>query len=77
MHFTSTSTGKIVTMDRRRRAFLWEEDLGSPIIGTYLLDPEGLISVPFTSLANTTILCMVNDMNSHDGIMSNTQNFKL
>lgn len=55
VHFTSTSSGRLITMDRRRGNLLWDGDLGSPIVGIYILDAQGLITAPFTSLANHTI----------------------
>jgi serine/threonine-protein kinase/endoribonuclease IRE1 len=35
--------------------FLWEENYGSPVIAMYLLENEGLVSVPFTSVAEETL----------------------
>lgn len=54
-HFTSSSSGKLLTMDRRRGTLLWEIDFGSPVVGVYLLDSDGLLSVPFTGLATNTL----------------------
>lgn len=76
MHFTSTSTGRIVTLDRRRGKILWDNDLGSPVIGSYLLDNEGLISVPFTSLANHTISYLIEEL-SENGLLENPNHMKL
>ncbi|KAK9885458.1 hypothetical protein WA026_010953 [Henosepilachna vigintioctopunctata] len=53
--FSSSSTGKTLALDRRRGQFLWELDLQSPVVGAYLLDSEGLLSAPYTTLANHTI----------------------
>ncbi|XP_074039419.1 serine/threonine-protein kinase/endoribonuclease Ire1 isoform X2 [Leptinotarsa decemlineata] len=77
VHFTSTSTGKVVTLNRRRGSFMWEKDLGSPIIGIYILDSEGLLSLPFTSLANHTISNFRNELLLNDGLLYNTNHMKL
>lgn len=77
VHFTSASTGQIVTLNRRMGSFLWDRDLGSPIIGVYLLDSEGLMSVPFTSLANHTITHLKTDLEANDGLLYNTNHMRL
>lgn len=62
VHFASSSTGRILTLDRRNGLILWDKDFGSPLIGSYMLDPDGLISVPFTSLANHTLYQLASDL---------------
>lgn len=59
----STSTGQIVTLNRRSGDILWELDLHSPVVGVYGLGRNpvhpitglGLINLPFTSLAAETL----------------------
>ncbi|KRT82319.1 hypothetical protein AMK59_3942 [Oryctes borbonicus] len=65
VHFTSSSTGKLITLDRRRGDLLWEADLGSPIVAAYILDPNGLISLPFTGLANNTLTHLTTHLLTH------------
>ncbi|CAH1996027.1 unnamed protein product [Acanthoscelides obtectus] len=77
VHFTSTSSGKIITLDRRRGNFLWEANLDSPIISIYLLDKEGLISIPFTSLANHTITYLIEQLQTNDGFLQSSSHMKL
>lgn len=55
VHFTSSSTGRVVTLDRRRGSVLWDHDLASPVIAAYTMEKEGLLTVPFTSMANHTL----------------------
>lgn len=55
VHFTTSSTGRIVTLDRRLGIILWELDLDSPIIAVYTISKDGLITVPFTSVADGTL----------------------
>lgn len=76
VHFTSTSSGRVITLDRRRGNLLWDGDLGSPVVGAYLLDPEGLISVPFTSLANHTIIYLQEQLVTN-GLLENSNHMKL
>lgn len=65
VHFTSSSSGRLVTMDRRRGSVLWDNDLGSPIIAAYILDKEGLLTAPFTSLANHTLAQLATHFLTH------------
>ncbi|XP_018577852.1 serine/threonine-protein kinase/endoribonuclease ire-1, partial [Anoplophora glabripennis] len=77
VHFTSSSSGRVIILDRRRGSLLWDGDLGSPVVGTYLLDPEGLISVPYTSLANHTIIYLLQQLISHNGLLENSNHMRL
>ncbi|KAF5287499.1 hypothetical protein FQA39_LY04127 [Lamprigera yunnana] len=60
VHFASTSTGRLITMDRRRGTLLWDIDLGSPVVAVYLIDSNGLLTLPLTTMANHTISHMAN-----------------
>lgn len=64
LHFTSSSTGNLISLDRIRGSVLWQQDLGSPIVASYILDQDGLIALPFTSLSNFTISSILNNENS-------------
>lgn len=55
VHFTTSSTGRIVTLDRRLGIVLWELDLESPVIAVYSISKDGLVAVPFTSVAEGTL----------------------
>nr|CAD7199765.1 unnamed protein product [Timema douglasi] len=55
VHFVASSTGHAMTLDRRLGSLMWEGDYGSPVIAMYLLENEGLTSVPFTSVADETL----------------------
>ncbi|XP_015520215.1 serine/threonine-protein kinase/endoribonuclease IRE1 [Neodiprion pinetum] len=55
IHFSTSSTGRIVTLDRRLGVALWELDLESPVIAAYTVSDDGLVSVPFTSVADGTL----------------------
>ncbi|XP_044252297.1 serine/threonine-protein kinase/endoribonuclease IRE1-like [Tribolium madens] len=67
VHFASSSTGRLVTMDRRRGNLLWDSDLGSPVVAAYVLDSDGLLVAPFTSLANHTLNYLTTELLSHVG----------
>ncbi|KOC68783.1 Serine/threonine-protein kinase/endoribonuclease ire-1 [Habropoda laboriosa] len=55
VHFTTSSTGRIVTVDRRLGIVLWELDVQSPVIAVYIIREDGLLTVPFTSVADETL----------------------
>lgn len=77
LHFASTSTGRLVTMDRRRGNLLWENDLESPIVAAFVLDAEGLLVVGFTSLANHTLNYLTTELLTHDGSMQGSQQHRM
>ncbi|XP_064552906.1 serine/threonine-protein kinase/endoribonuclease IRE1 [Drosophila montana] len=52
IHLTTTSNGQIVTLDRKQGKFLWQRDLNSPVVAAFLLGPDGLLSVPFTTVSD-------------------------
>lgn len=70
VHFASSSTGRLVTMNRRRGHVIWDADLGSPVVAAYVLNSDGLVKAPFTSLANHTLTYLTSELlsNQADGI---------
>ncbi|XP_050310961.1 serine/threonine-protein kinase/endoribonuclease IRE1-like isoform X1 [Anthonomus grandis grandis] len=77
VHFASTSTGTVLTLDRRKGNLLWQADLGSTVVAMYLLSLEGLVKVPFTSLSNHTINYLATEIDLHKGLMDNPNHMKL
>ncbi|XP_060523248.1 serine/threonine-protein kinase/endoribonuclease IRE1 [Cylas formicarius] len=77
VHFTSTSSGKTLTLDRRRGNLLWEGDLGSPVVGVYVLTDDGLLKVPFTSLSNSTLYHLAHEIALHSSLVDNPNHMKL
>lgn len=55
VHFTASSTGRVVTLDRRTGKSLWELDIESPVIAMYTVTKEGLLTVPFSSIADSVV----------------------
>ncbi|OAD60687.1 Serine/threonine-protein kinase/endoribonuclease ire-1 [Eufriesea mexicana] len=55
VHFATSSTGRIVTVDRRLGIILWELDVQSPVIAVYIIREDTLLTVPFTSVADETL----------------------
>jgi serine/threonine-protein kinase/endoribonuclease IRE1 len=56
-HFTSPSTGSVLTYDRETGQLLWQRELESPVIAVYSVDEatSNLISVPFNPIAPETL----------------------
>jgi serine/threonine-protein kinase/endoribonuclease IRE1 len=68
IHVTSSTSGKVVTMNRKSGEFLWEiKSIKSPIVSIFLLGRDGLLSVPFTTVAEDVIDKVV-DFSKHNGI---------
>ncbi|XP_034830294.1 serine/threonine-protein kinase/endoribonuclease IRE1 [Maniola hyperantus] len=55
IHFTSTSNGRVMSFDRKTGDLVWSHNFETPVIAAYLLDREGLISVPFNSIGDDTL----------------------
>ncbi|GBP65201.1 hypothetical protein EVAR_50008_1 [Eumeta japonica] len=55
IHFTSTSNGRVMSFDRKTGDLVWSLNLETPVVATYLLDRDGLISVPFNSIGDDTL----------------------
>ncbi|XP_001607831.2 serine/threonine-protein kinase/endoribonuclease IRE1 isoform X1 [Nasonia vitripennis] len=53
-HFAGSSTGQVVTLDRFGNT-LWNINLGSPVIAIYTISKDGLITIPFTSVSESTL----------------------
>ncbi|GFY42242.1 hypothetical protein TNIN_97411 [Trichonephila inaurata madagascariensis] len=54
-HFASCSSGRILSVEKRNGNVLWFSDYGSPVVGLYLLESNGLRNVPFQSLSTETL----------------------
>lgn len=55
LHFSGSSSGLTVTLDRELGTFMWQKDMSSPIVAVFVLGPEGLLSVPFTTVSDAAL----------------------
>lgn len=53
-HFTTSSTGRVVTLDRSGR-IVWKLDLKSPVRAIYTITKNGLLTIPFRSIADSSL----------------------
>ena len=51
-HLTGSSDGYLLTLNRKDGKLQWKRDFQSPIVAIYLIQHEGLLRVPFTTLAS-------------------------
>lgn len=54
-HFTDSSTGALITLDRLTGAVQWERHLGSPVVAMFRMDGDNMFNVPFTSVSKETL----------------------
>ncbi|XP_072026641.1 serine/threonine-protein kinase/endoribonuclease IRE1-like [Amphiura filiformis] len=54
-HFSSSTDGSVVTLDRKSGEMLWDGSYGSPVVGLYTLYGDGLKKVAFTSISPRTM----------------------
>ncbi|XP_064478803.1 serine/threonine-protein kinase/endoribonuclease IRE1-like [Ornithodoros turicata] len=56
-HFTSSESGRVLTFYKDTGDFLWERDLGSPVVAVYQVGDEGVLRrLPFTPVAHQTLV---------------------
>ncbi|CAG0888450.1 unnamed protein product [Darwinula stevensoni] len=51
-HLAGSSDGYLLTLNRKDGKLQWKRDFLSPIVAIYLIQHEGLLRVPFTTLAS-------------------------
>ncbi|XP_014664450.1 PREDICTED: serine/threonine-protein kinase/endoribonuclease IRE1-like [Priapulus caudatus] len=54
-HFTSSSTGVMVTIDKDSGKVLWKYRFGSPVVAIYVQKADALTKVPFTCIGIETL----------------------
>lgn len=59
LHLSASASGMTVTLDRIKGTFMWQLDLASPVVATFILASEGLLSVPFTTVSDDTLQSIV------------------
>lgn len=65
-HFSSSSTGRILTIDKSTGQLVWDLDYRAPIVGLYLLENEGLRRLPITSVDPDTLNHLTSRVSSQD-----------
>jgi serine/threonine-protein kinase/endoribonuclease IRE1 len=69
-HFTASSTGRVVTLDRRRGRVLWELNLKTPVIAIYIVTKDGLLAIPFKSIADSLLETFVTELTDEADLYS-------
>ena len=64
MHFADSSTGKLVTLDRKSGDVLWKRSIGTPIVAMYKLDGDGIVTIPFTAVSRDTLVGLLEQFNA-------------
>jgi serine/threonine-protein kinase/endoribonuclease IRE1 len=54
-HFSSSSDGRIITVDGTTGKVLWDRNFGNPIVAMYLLEGDGLHRLPFAIIGVETL----------------------
>lgn len=65
-HFTDSSSGKLVTLDKVSGAVQWETKLASPVVAMYQLAGESIAAVPFTSVSQETLTHLMDQFLSRE-----------
>lgn len=59
LHLSGSASGMTVTLDRKKGTFLWLKQFNSPVVATFLMGPDGLLSVPFTTVSDETLKSII------------------
>lgn len=65
-HFTDSSTGALITLDKTSGAVQWEQQFNSPVVAMYQLASDSLASIPFTSVSVDTLNNLMDRFQSLD-----------
>jgi hypothetical protein len=63
-HFTDSSSGSLVTLDRKSGMIQWERHIGSPVVAMYKMEGEGIVNIPFTSVSKETLANLMDQFNA-------------
>uniref|UniRef100_A0A914C4C2 non-specific serine/threonine protein kinase n=1 Tax=Acrobeloides nanus TaxID=290746 RepID=A0A914C4C2_9BILA len=62
-HLTSSSDGRIVTVDALTGKTLWKREFSSIIVNLYLLKPDGMHKLPSTTVGKETLEALLEETN--------------
>ena len=54
-HFTDSSSGSLISLDKNSGAVQWESQFNSPVVAMYKLVSDSLATIPFTSVSIDTM----------------------
>jgi len=54
-HFTDSSTGSLISLDKNSGSVQWETQFSSPVVAMYQLASDSIASIPFTSVSIETL----------------------
>jgi len=65
-HFTDSSTGALITLDKISGSVQWEHQFTSPVVAMYQLASDSIASIPFTSVSVETLDNLMKQFQSSD-----------
>lgn len=77
VHFTDSSTGSLLTLDKETGSLLWETPFQSPVVAMYLVQDDGIVSVPFTSVSKETMENLLEHSEEPDDSWSTTNDMSV
>ena len=61
-HFTDSSTGSLISLDKTTGSVQWDTKLNSPVVAMYQLTSESIATIPFTSVSVDTLSNLLEQM---------------
>ena len=65
-YFADCTTGSLVALDQNTGMVLWNIELGSPIVGFYIVQGDGIVKLPITSVSKETLNGLLEDFDDPD-----------
>ena len=62
-HYADCSGGSLAALNKRSGELRWNIQIGSPVVGLYLVEGDGIVDLPVTSVSKETLSTLINHIN--------------
>ena len=73
-HYADCSRGSLAALDKKSGEIKWEIEVGSPVVGLYLVEGDGVVNLPVTSVSKETLSNLIGHVKEPKRIYSGNIN---
>ena len=73
-HYADCSRGSLVALNKKSGEIKWEIEAGSPVVGLYLVEGDGVVTLPLTSISKETLSNLIGQIRAPKTIDSGNIN---
>ena len=73
-HYADCSRGSLAALDKKSGEVKWEIEVGSPVVGLYLVEGDGVVTLPVTSVSKETLSNLIGHVSEPKRIYSGNIN---